>query len=161
MLAFGDPIHRTVETESNENMLAACPWVTLVATFVPQTLTQPTWPLTGARQSSSAELSSSQKQLCQQLAQSASGSTLSLNLNGCALHRARTRATTQTALMSLRTLPPLRTLPHTLSSSVLSALCSSRWALRTALSAAGALHGALRTPRSALCALRSALSAHT
>ena len=143
-------------------MLAACPWVTLVATFVPQTPPQPNrpatvsrvaassmfMPLTGARQSSSAELSSSQKQLSQQLAQSASGSTLSLNLNGCALHRARTRATTQTALASTH----------------VAAHAQQLFALSSVLLAVGAPHGALRSPHAALCALLSALyslSAHT
>ena len=144
-------------------MLGACPFVTLVATFVPQTPPQPTrpatvsrvaassmfMPLTGARQSSSAELSSSQKQLSQQLAQSASGSTLSLNLNGCALHRARTRATTQTALASTH----------------VAAHAQQLCALSSVLLAVGAPHGALRSPLSARRALRSALcsllSAHT
>ena len=141
-------------------MLAACPWVTLVATFVPQTMPQPTrpatvsrvaassmfMPLTGARQSSSAELSSSQKQLCQQLAQAASGSTLSLNLNGCALHRARTRATTQTALASTHIAAHAQQLcaPRGGRSTRRSPLP----ALRTALSARRAL-------RSALCSLLS------
>ena len=153
-------------------MLAAGLSVTLVATFVPQTPPQPTrptavsrvaassmfMPLTGARQSSSAELSSSQKQLSQQLAQSASGSTLSLNLNGCALQRARTRATTQTALASTHV-------------AAYNAYAQQLFALSSVLLAVGAPHGALRSPlsarralRSALCALRSALyslSAHT
>ena len=150
-------------------MLGACPFVTLVATFVPQTPPQPTrpatvsrvaassmfMPLTGARQSSSAELSSSQKQLSQQLAQSASGSTLSLNLNGCALHRARTRATTQTALASTHV-------------AAYNAYAQQLFALSSVLLAVGAPHGALRSPHAALCALLSALytlslslSAHT
>ena len=137
-------------------MLVAYAWVTLAASMVPKTLPQPTrpavshrgaassmfLPLTGARQSSSAELSSSQKQLSQQLAQWASGSTLSLNLNGCASHRACTRVLHTQRL-------PLRTCRSTRSSSLPSALCSSLSALRTPLSA-------LRTSRSALCSLLSA-----
>ena len=150
-------------------MLAACPFVTLVATFVPQTPPQPTrpaavsrvaassmfMPLTGARQSSSAELSSSQKQLSQQLAQSASGSTLSLNLNGCALHRARTRATTQTALAST----------HVAAHSARSAaLCTELCAPRGGRSARRSPLSARRPLCSALCSLYSlslSLSAHT
>ena len=138
-------------------MLVACAWVTLAASIVPKTLPQPTrpavshrgaassmfLPLTGARQSSSAELSSSQKQLSQQLAHSASGSTLSLNLNGCASHRACTRVLHTQRL-------PLRTLP--LYAQQLSALC-------TLLLALGAPHAALRSPHVAPCALLSALCA--
>ena len=148
-------------------MLAACPWVTLVATFVPQTLPQPTlpttvsrvaassmfMPLTGARQSSSAELSSSQKQLCQQLAQSASGSTLSLNLNGCALHRARTRTNSQTALASTHVAAHAQQLCALCS--VLLAVGSPHGALRCRRSARRFPLSARRPLRSALCSLLS------
>ena len=144
-------------------MLFASAWVTLAASIVPKSLPQPTrpaishrgaassmfLPLTGARQSSSAELSSSQKQLSQQLAHSASGSTLSLNLDGCASHRACTRMLhTHNACLYARC-------RSTLSSSLHSVLCSSLSALRTPLSPLTAR----RALRSALCALRSAHAA--
>ena len=96
-------------------MLVACACVTLVASIVPKTLPQPTrpavshrgaassmfLPLTGVRQSPAAELSSSQKQLSQQLAHSASGSTLSLNLNGCAVPLCLHARATHTTLASM------------------------------------------------------------